>query len=75
MKERYCFECGKRLDKAGFKFQNSSLSEDYLEGLWNHNSIEFYCCECFKEEMLILKGIVYLPNKSSKERCHISSND
>jgi hypothetical protein len=75
MKEHYCFECGKRLEKAGFKFQNSNLSNDYLEKLWNHDSIEFCCCECFKEEMLILKGIVYFPNKTHNQRCRISSND
>lgn len=62
MKDRYCFECGKRLNWSGFKFQNANLSENYLKKLWNHDLIELYCCECFKEEMLLEKGIAYFPD-------------
>jgi hypothetical protein len=61
MKKRYCFVCGKDLNWSGFKFQNTNLNEDYLKKLWNHNSIELYCCECFKDEMLLENGIVYFP--------------
>jgi DNA-directed RNA polymerase subunit N (RpoN/RPB10) len=67
MKERYCFECGKELNWSGFKFQNANLSEDYLKKLWDHNSIELYCCECFKDEMLLEKGIVSFPDDFIKK--------
>jgi hypothetical protein len=75
MKKRYCFECGKLLDWTGFELQNRNLGHDYIHKLWNHDSIEFYCCECFKEEMLLNRGFVYFSEKKTNiEDIHKSQN-
>ena len=57
IKVRHCYICGKNLDWISFKFQNFHLSLDYLKKLWNHRSVQFYCCECFKDENLWSKGV------------------
>lgn len=72
MKKRYCWYCGKLLDWTGFKLQNRNLSQDYIKKLWNYDFIEFYCCECFKEEMLLNRGYVYFSEKTKKEDVHTS---
>ena len=71
MKERYCFECGKLLDWIDFEHQNRNLSQDYTKGLWNHSSLEFYCCECFKEEMLLNRGYAYFSKNTNEEDVQI----
>ena len=75
MKARNCFECGKQLDWFDFKLQNFHLSHDYLIKLWNHDAIQLYCCECFKQEMSLNSGIVYFPHKSKKKKENFEVNN
>ncbi len=63
MKDRYCFECGNLLEWFNFKNVNHHLGYNYLLKIWNSNFIQLYCCECFKEDMLLSKGIIYFPEK------------
>jgi len=50
MKERHCFFCGSSLNWLDFRRINFNLSLSYLKKVWNHPSIELYCCKCFKRE-------------------------
>jgi hypothetical protein len=62
MKEKYCFKCGCPLKWNEFLAQNFHLSQVYLVKLWNHKSIQFYCCECFKDENFHNKGLNHSKN-------------
>ncbi|TFG19569.1 MAG: hypothetical protein EU529_16165 [Promethearchaeota archaeon] len=63
MKEKYCYYCGKRLDLSSLICKNFHLNQDYLKTLWNNSSIQFLCCDCYKEEMLSKKGLLKLPEQ------------
>ncbi len=66
MKSRYCYSCGRRLVRKDFLKYNSHQILAYLIKLWNHPSIEFYCCECYKGEMLLNRGLIYFPEQKKK---------
>ena len=70
MKKRYCFNCGKVLVWSEFRFQNSHMSVMYLKELWKNNKLEFFCCKCFKEEMLISRNINsdFIPKKEKNNK-------
>jgi hypothetical protein len=61
MRERFCYNCEKKLDFSSLICKNFHLSFDYLKSLWKNKSIQFLCCECFKEEKYREKGITYRP--------------
>jgi hypothetical protein len=50
MKQKHCFLCGKPLSWIEFRKTNYNKSLWYLKKLWNSSEIEFFCCECFKQE-------------------------
>lgn len=75
MKARYCFDCGKPLEWREFTFQNFNLSHAYLRKLWNHDAIQLYCCECFKDEMALDRGMVHFLREVKKKKEAFQGND
>ena len=51
MRERYCFLCGAPLDWMEYRDANFHLGLSYLKRLWKDPTIQFYCCNCFKQVM------------------------
>ena len=45
--EKYCWACKKLLDFDEFKEVNQTFDETKLNRLWNHPSLQFFCCECY----------------------------
>jgi len=45
--EKYCWTCKKRLYFDEFKEVNLTYSEDKLIQLWDHPSLQFFCCDCY----------------------------
>jgi Leucine-rich repeat (LRR) protein len=44
---RICWDCKKTLNFIEIYEQNRDLEKERLSKLWNHPSIQFYCCACF----------------------------
>ena len=44
---KYCWACKKQLDFNEFKEINQLFDESKLSELWNHPSLQFFCCECY----------------------------
>jgi len=68
MKERYCFECRKKLNFHEYMIQNYHLNENNLKNFWQHNLIEFYCCSCFKQRVLLEKENIFSLSKLNKKK-------
>ncbi len=47
-KERFCWKCGKDLNIYDFLSDNVDFTADYILKLWQAPTLEFHCCECFK---------------------------
>ncbi len=45
--KKYCWACKKLLNFDEFKEVNQVFDEIKLKKLWNHPSLQFYCCGCY----------------------------
>ncbi|MBD3214164.1 MAG: hypothetical protein GF311_16260 [Candidatus Lokiarchaeota archaeon] len=59
MRENYCYYCGEELNLGEFIQQNYHLNREYLINLWEHPSVEFLCCGCFKTKALKQKNLEF----------------
>jgi hypothetical protein len=48
IQERYCWNCGVELEFQDYCKSNPQLTKARALDLWEHHSIEFYCCSCYK---------------------------
>lgn len=48
LKERFCWNCGIKLDFQDFCSSNQDLKKSRAIELWSNENIEFYCCSCYK---------------------------
>ena len=70
--EKYCWACKKRLDFDEFKDVNLSFAEDKLIELWDHPSLQFFCCGCFTK--LIRRDVKRLLSNQKEYEQALKSN-
>ncbi len=53
-----CYICGKNLEYYNYVYKNYHTGLNYLKFLWHCPKVELLCCDCFKKESLLKKGIL-----------------
>ncbi len=70
--EKYCWRCRKRLDFDEFKEVNLSFDKDKLIKLWDHPSLQFFCCGCYAK--LIRRDVKRLLSDQNEYEQALKSN-
>ncbi|MFX1340550.1 MAG: hypothetical protein ACFFDK_18215, partial [Promethearchaeota archaeon] len=70
--KKYCWDCKKRLNFDEFKEVNQSFAEDKLLELWDHPSLQFFCCDCYTE--LIRRDVKRLLSDQNQYEQSLKSN-
>jgi len=70
--EKYCWGCKKRLDFEEFKEVNLSFDEDKLIELWDHPSLQFFCCGCYTK--LVRRDVKRLLSDQNEYEQALKSN-
>jgi len=70
--EKYCWSCKKLLDFDEFKEVNLSFAEDKLIELWDHPSLQYFCCDCYTK--LIRRDVKSLFSNQNEYEQALKSN-
>ena len=48
--KRTCLKCAAELDYSLYQSKNESVSKEYLLKIWMSDELQFFCCNCIKDQ-------------------------